>query len=197
MMLEYNPAFKTPKNLQHLTNRHGKKVWYYVPPGTKRRHIIKGEYGSRAFMDQIRTLQSPDVAARMEETERILCLRVKNARSRDRAKGRIPEITQEWAVAQLRRQQYRCRLTNIEFLCKDALSKNNPYSPSIDRIDNSKGYTLENVRIVLFAVNAMLLDWGEDVLNHVTDEYYSRIPRLAPDFLVRAPISNNKMNSGG
>ena len=36
-------------------------------------------------------------------------------------------------------------------------------TPSLDRIDPSKGYVYGNVRIVAFAVNAMLGDWGEEV----------------------------------
>lgn len=36
-------------------------------------------------------------------------------------------------------------------------------TPSLDRISPLKGYTLDNIRVVAFCVNAMLGDWGESV----------------------------------
>lgn len=50
-----------------------------------------------------------------------------------------------------------CQLTNLPFDFKpiDKTSKN-PYAPSIDRINSQKGYTKENCRIVLSAVNDAL-----------------------------------------
>lgn len=40
-------------------------------------------------------------------------------------------------------------------------------TPSIDRIDPSKGYVYENIRIVLNLINASLGDWGEEKLKDV------------------------------
>lgn len=49
-----------------------------------------------------------------------------------------------------------CQVTNLPFdLTTKQDSKKNPYAPSIDRIDQSKGYTRDNVRIVLWQVNLM------------------------------------------
>jgi hypothetical protein len=50
----------------------------------------------------------------------------------------------------------RCQLTGIPFRYdKYKNCKKNPFSPSIDRVDNSKGYTKANTRIVLWQVNLM------------------------------------------
>lgn len=46
-----------------------------------------------------------------------------------------------------------------------------PYGPSFDRIDCSKGYTPENTRIVILAINIMLADWGTDVFEAVVSQY--------------------------
>jgi len=43
-------------------------------------------------------------------------------------------------------------------------SSRRPFLPSIDRIQNSKGYTPDNVRIVCNAVNMAKNDWDDDVL---------------------------------
>ena len=42
---------------------------------------------------------------------------------------------------------------------------------ALDRIDPSKGYVYGNVRIVAFAVNAMLGDWGEDVAMSIINQW--------------------------
>jgi len=42
-------------------------------------------------------------------------------------------------------------------------------SPSIDRIDPSEGYTITNVRVVLFALNVMMNTWGEGRVLEVAD----------------------------
>lgn len=42
--------------------------------------------------------------------------------------------------------------------------RTHPFAPSLDRIQPSKGYTKENVRLVCFAVNRARSDWGDEVL---------------------------------
>lgn len=46
--------------------------------------------------------------------------------------------------------------------------------PSVDRIDNSRGYTYDNVRIVLNIVNFGLNIWGDDVLREVMTHWLMR-----------------------
>jgi hypothetical protein len=50
-----------------------------------------------------------------------------------------------------------CQLTGLPFDFNPHKEKeNNPYAPSVDRIDNNKGYVPGNIRIVLWAVNSAL-----------------------------------------
>ena len=45
-----------------------------------------------------------------------------------------------------------CEVTGIPFTY--GLNARNPWSPSLDRIDPSVGYTLENTRVVVWIYNA-------------------------------------------
>jgi hypothetical protein len=61
-----------------------------------------------------------------------------------------------------------------------ARTKISPYAPSLDRIDCRKGYTKDNVRIVVYALNVMLMDWGEVVFSRVAASYrYAKQQRKA------------------
>lgn len=58
-----------------------------------------------------------------------------------------------------------CQLTGLPFDFSPPQTKHhNPYAPSIDRIDNTKGYTKENCRVVLISVNQSLNEYGQDVM---------------------------------
>lgn len=109
-------------------------------------------------------------ADRLRERERIRriekraqCL-VANARTRARRKGLDFSLDEHVNDLQARIDAGKCELTGYPF----SLAPGKPYnSPSLDRIDSNKGYTYENVRVVLHLVNAALGDWGEDILAEV------------------------------
>jgi len=54
-----------------------------------------------------------------------------------------------------------CELSGISLDLNGSRAFN---SPSIDRIDPNKGYTYDNIRIICFAMNGALGNWGEEVL---------------------------------
>ena len=56
-----------------------------------------------------------------------------------------------------------CELTGLPFDFKPPKGKvRNPYAPSIDRINSDKGYTKDNIRVVLWAVNAALSECSDE-----------------------------------
>ena len=64
-----------------------------------------------------------------------------------------------------------CEITGIPFAYNPGEQWRRP---SLDRIDNSRGYTEDNVRLVLFAVNSMLGSWGEDIAITVARAFLQR-----------------------
>ena len=60
------------------------------------------------------------------------------------------ELTPEWILEKL--EQGVCEVTGLPFTY--GVEARNPWSPSLDRIDPSIGYTLENTRVVVWIYNA-------------------------------------------
>lgn len=56
-----------------------------------------------------------------------------------------------------------CQVTGIEFVF-EAGKGTNPYSPTIDRIDSSRGYVRGNVQVVIHMYNACKNEWSEEAV---------------------------------
>jgi len=70
------------------------------------------------------------------------------AKTRAKKRGTEFNLTNDWARA---RWTGRCELTGCEFVF--SVGRPSPYSPSVDRIDATKGYTQDNCRFILWALN--------------------------------------------
>lgn len=171
-----------PKYVHRYKTRHGKFVFYYKEPGG-RRIRLPDEYGTPGFLTAVAeapTSPLPLVERRQAEFDRmmtgkvgkVMVSAVRAARTRSRSRGWLFDLSKDWALDQARAQGFRCALTGIPFFMEtDAKSKVHPFTPSLDRIDCARGYTKDNVRIVVWAINAMLLDWGEEVFQKVAGSY--------------------------
>ena len=62
----------------------------------------------------------------------------------------------------------RCEMSGMPFNFEEGL---NFYSPSLDRINPEKGYTHDNIRVILYGWNVALGPWGEDVLKQAINEW--------------------------
>lgn len=85
-----------------------------------------------------------------------------NARNRAKSRGREYNLDDSFLWNLFLKQDKRCAITGIELFfgltakdCKDTTA-------SLDRIDNSKGYTEDNVRWVHKRINIMKLDLNDD-----------------------------------
>jgi hypothetical protein len=98
------------------------------------------------------------------------------ARKRAHRYNRTFSLCLDDLVNALEMQKYRCALTGLRFTLNSSekgtqLYFREPYSPSIDRIDSGFGYCAENVRIVCYALNIALGEWGEEVFLKISRSY--------------------------
>ncbi len=173
--------------VQTEITRHGKTVHYFRRqlPGNREapRYRLYGEPGSKEFLENYKialTGERPPYykGHTAKERERRVAvsssLRLGITRAKTRAKERgIPfDLTLEWAVRTVRDNKFRCQMTSIPFTFdKEDGTRARPFAPSFDRIDTTGGYTMENVRVVVFAYNLMVADWGDDVFAKVANGF--------------------------
>lgn len=106
-----------------------------------------------------------------QRCERAVRSGLTRAKARSRSKHLLFDLNLDWAFAQIEQQQFKCALTGIGFYSGPDKKGRHPYAPSFDRIDTRCGYVTGNVRIVLFAINAMFNDWGHEIFEQVANSY--------------------------
>lgn len=103
------------------------------------------------------------------------------ARTRAVKKTYEYNLTLDWLVNMYEKQDGKCILTGMPFVLdrnEDGNRYQRPYAPSIDRIDPSKGYTKDNVRLVCVIVNLALNRFGEDVFSNMCHSYVKNKRRI-------------------
>jgi len=93
------------------------------------------------------------------------------ARSRA-AQCHLPfDLTPEFVADLMRSQNFVCAVSGLRFdLFRTGAREKKvrlPFRPSLDRITPERGYIQDNVRIVCFAVNMALSDYGDDVFHEI------------------------------
>jgi hypothetical protein len=94
--------------------------------------------------------------------------------AKNRAKKRdiMCDLTHAELVDLFNRQQGLCAISGIPFdLSRPIRNKMNPFAPSIDKIDLTKGYTFNNVRFVLTIVNIGMNTFGDKVFIDFAKQY--------------------------
>lgn len=81
------------------------------------------------------------------------------------ARGIPFDVTAAEVFEAMRASGFRCAVSGIAYSRRVAPSgPADPWSPSIDRIENRHGYLRTNVRVVCLAANLAMNRWGYDVL---------------------------------
>lgn len=111
------------------------------------------------------------VAGNWEFTNKWIGKRLDGARERSRKRNMPCYLTKEDILDMVVRSGGRCELTGIWFNNKTGDSVRNPWSPTIDRIDSSKPYTKDNCRLVCYAINTAISEWGEDIFKAMINGY--------------------------
>lgn len=79
-------------------------------------------------------------------------------------------LDREWILARL--ATGKCELTGLPFdLAPHPRGRQNPYTASLDRINPEAGYVGENVRVILWALNAAFNSYGEGVYAEIARVY--------------------------
>jgi len=168
---------KTYREVGRLFNRNHRVIQYYVRERQPGGAIIRHRPGFK------RTHLSlpPSV-------DRTLTVRLTAARDRMKKRGGDFDLTLEDARVILDSQKGVCALTGLPMDLAERRSSTkgprNPYQLSLDRIDPSKGYVKGNVRMVLWAMNAALSVWGEEVFAPIAQAFIAC--RLPPN--LRVPL---------
>lgn len=129
----------------------------------------------RAEAEALAIVSGTDIQYRSEPTEAEIAAAKKmlvNATGRTKKKGMESSIDVDTIIDMLRRQSFRCAVTLLPFDLewrKKSGAARNAFAPSLDRIDNSLGYSRENCRIVLSAVNYAMNEWGLETYIAIAD----------------------------
>lgn len=85
-----------------------------------------------------------------------------SARNRAKKFGLEFNLTKLWVLQKI--EQGTCEISGEKFEFKSHVEFNfNPYPPSLDRIDSKGGYTIENCRVILTALNVAINEFGLDL----------------------------------
>lgn len=87
---------------------------------------------------------------------------VRHGRQRSAERGLSYALSVEFLSSLAERQDYRCAVSKIKFVSPNR--RREPFSPSIDRIDNRFGYEPDNVRLVCLIVNLARNDFGDEAV---------------------------------
>jgi hypothetical protein len=98
-----------------------------------------------------------------------------SAYRRSQKQGLAFDLTLDFILRLHKQQHGLCALTGLTMdMGSPKIGRSRPFIPSLDRIEADKGYTQTNVRLVCWAVNAALSQWGEAQFASICRAYIRR-----------------------
>ncbi len=81
-------------------------------------------------------------------------------------------LTTKWIIKKI--NQGRCEMTGMKFTLEAPRKGyyHNPYSPSLDRHNHKKGYTKDNVKVVIWAYNQAKGQWNRKHFKRIIKAIY-------------------------
>jgi hypothetical protein len=116
-----------------------------------------------AVVQKHRSLYSTDMAFRA----RVL---VKNIEKKCRKERLAFDLDADWLASRLTKG--RCELTGLPFTMTTVSAE--AYSPSVDRIRAGQGYTKDNCRVVLYALNMAMNSYGLEIFVPIAEALVAR-----------------------
>lgn len=103
------------------------------------------------------------------------------AQQRAKKKNQPMELDNEWLIMRL--EHGHCEVTGLPFVLDSPQDcAIHPFTPSVDKIVPALGYTKENCRMVVFAVNAAKQDWTDDTLLAIAAAIHSNKSNITGKF---------------
>lgn len=97
-------------------------------------------------------------------------LALKRLKQSAKNRGKEFDLTKAWLKEKIAECGNRCEITGIEFEKYDGAYT--PYVMSVDRIDNNKGYTTDNIQLVCLFFNMLK---RQNTTEHTLSQYAERI----------------------
>lgn len=95
---------------------------------------------------------------------------------RCKKRGQEIEFDLDYLEELFHKQEGRCAMTGLVFdlLSSSRIKKFRPFSVSVDRVDSTKGYTKDNIRLVCVAFNLALNAFGEEIFHKMARAYIDK-----------------------
>jgi hypothetical protein len=129
------------------------------------------------FLEADPRLEAVDPQFTMEDGDRLPRWAVRlldGARYRSSVTGIPFSLTRTDMARLVIRARGRCEVTNLPFTEEcigGRFGRRRPYVPSLDRINPARGYVAGNCRLVTFAANVAMSDWGLEAFRRLARSF--------------------------